>query len=65
MAKKKLKRLLGIRTTATMLNVNPETLRRWDREGILKAVRIGVRRGVGDRRYLADDIEKVMRKQNQ
>ncbi len=28
---------------AEMLGVNPETLRRWDRDGTFKAVRIGKR----------------------
>lgn len=64
MAKKKLKGLIGIRTAASLLHVHPETLRRWDKESILKSVRIGIRRGVGDRRYRVDDIERMMRKQN-
>ncbi|MBI2984867.1 MAG: hypothetical protein HYY50_04560, partial [Candidatus Kerfeldbacteria bacterium] len=40
--------LLGLRLTARLLGVHPNTLRDWDRRGILRAVRIGPRR---DRRY--------------
>ena len=47
-------KLLRIREAAGVLGVNPETLRRWDREGILKSVRVGTR---GDRRYKKEDIE--------
>ena len=52
---KKVSSLLKIREAAQRLNVNPETLRRWDRQGRLKAIRIGKR---GDRRYKEEDIEK-------
>lgn len=40
--------LLTIREAARMINVHPNTLRNWEREGKLQAVRIGTRR---DRRY--------------
>lgn len=40
-----------------MLGVSTQTLRRWDYAGKLKAVRVGTRRGVGDRRYRKKDIE--------
>lgn len=52
-----LEELLTLNQAAKILNVKPQTLRRWDRQGILKAVRIGTRRGVGDRRYRKADIE--------
>lgn len=55
MAKRPTK-LLKIREAAEMLNVNPETLRRWDRSGKLKAIIISKR---GDRRYRQEDIEKL------
>lgn len=40
MVKKKIElpQLLKIREAAQMLSVNPETLRRWDRNGKLKAI---------------------------
>lgn len=54
-------RLLKIKEVADMLGVHTATLRRWDTEGRLKAVRIGSRRGVGDRRYRLEDVQKLMR----
>jgi len=48
------KGLLKIREAALLIGVNPETLRRWDREGILKSVRVGTR---GDRRYKQKDVK--------
>jgi len=53
---KKIK-LLRIREAAEMVGVNPETLRRWDNEGRLLAVRIGKRK---DRRYKLEDIQKLI-----
>ena len=40
--------LLTIKEAAALINVHPNTLRNWEREGKLEAVRIGSRR---DRRY--------------
>ena len=40
--------LLTIAQASKMLNVHPNTLRNWEKEGKLKALRIGSRR---DRRY--------------
>lgn len=54
-------RLLRIREAAEMLSVNPETLRRWDRSGKLKAVIVSIR---GDRRYKKEDIENFIKKSN-
>lgn len=48
------KGLLKIREAALKLGVNPETLRRWDRDGKLAAVKVSKR---GDRRYRKVDIE--------
>jgi len=59
---KKLSKLIGIKEAAEILGVHPATLRRWDKEGVLKAVRIGKRRGVGDRRYRQEDIEDYIEK---
>ena len=49
--------LVSIKTAANILNVHPETLRRWDNSGKLKAVRLGSRR---DRRYSLDSIRGLM-----
>ena len=54
---KKLPNLLKIREAAEMLSVNPETLRRWDRSGKLKAIIISKR---GDRRYKEKDIKNII-----
>ena len=48
-------KLLKIREASEMLGVNPETLRRWDRDGSFKAIRIGKR---GHRMYDEAEILK-------
>ena len=62
MNKEKGSELLTLVETADKLKVSIGTLRRWDNDGHLKAVRIGTRRGVGDRRYRNEDIEDYIRK---
>jgi DNA (cytosine-5)-methyltransferase 1 len=52
-----LPKLLTIRQAAEMLNVHAETLRRWDRQGKLTAIRVNDR---GDRRYRQEDIEAYL-----
>ncbi len=49
--------LLSISSAAKLLEVSTETLRRWDRSGKFKAVRIGKRR-----KYRKIDILKIMNK---
>lgn len=56
---KKISKLLKIREAAAILNVNPQTLRRWDKSGKLKAIIISKR---GDRRYRLEDIENIIDK---
>jgi excisionase family DNA binding protein len=51
-------KLITIREAAEMLGVHQETLRRWDNEGKLKAVRVGK---VGHRKYRVDDLEKLLK----
>lgn len=53
------RRLLRISQAADRIGVTPLTLRRWDKQGILKPIRIGRRR---DRRYDPGDIEKLLKK---
>ncbi|QQG43374.1 MAG: helix-turn-helix domain-containing protein [Candidatus Daviesbacteria bacterium] len=60
--KVKLPELLTIKQVAKILNVHPTTLRRWDKKGKLKAIRVGTRRGVGERRYHREDIIKLIEK---
>ncbi len=51
--------LIKLSEACKILNVHPQTLRQWDRKGILKAVRFGQR---GDRRYRKEDILKLIGK---
>jgi len=46
-------KLIDINEAAKLIKVNPETLRRWDREGKLVAIKVNDR---GDRRYREKDI---------
>jgi len=55
---KTLPKLLTIKQASEILNVHVETLRRWDKRGKLKAIRVNER---GDRRYRPEDIEKLMK----
>lgn len=54
----KKKNLLKLSEAAELLNVHPNTLRQWDKKGILKAIRFGVRK---DRRYRKEDILKFLK----
>lgn len=54
-------KLLRLRQVAEMLDVNVMTLRRWDKDGILPAIRVGKR---GDRRYQEKDVLKLVSKKN-
>lgn len=54
-------RLIRLKKAAEMLGVHPETLRRWDRAGKLKAVVINDR---GDRRYRQSEIENLINNQD-
>lgn len=51
-------KLLTIRQAAEMLEVNPQTLRRWDRSGRLVAIKIGARE---HRRYKKEDLERLIK----
>lgn len=50
-------KLLRIREAAELLGVNPETLRRWDKDGKLLAIKVSIR---GDRRYKPEDIDRFI-----
>lgn len=52
--------LLTLREAAGILKVHPNTLRLWDKKGVLKAVRIGIKRA---RRYRKEDIEAFINNQ--
>lgn len=54
--------LLNLQDSAKLLGVKVITLRKWDREGKLKAVRVGPRR---DRKYRKSDIENFLQSSKQ
>ena len=54
--------LLTLQETAKILKVHPNTLRHWDNKGILKAIRIGIKKV---RRYRKEDIEIFINKKNE
>ena len=49
--------LLTLQEASAMLKVHPNTLRQWDKKGILPAIRIGTKRV---RRYRKQDIMKLL-----
>lgn len=53
----KIPELLTLKEACEVLKVHPNTLRQWDKKGILKAVRFGERR---DRRYKKEDLLRLM-----
>jgi len=55
MSQEPLQELLTLKQASELLQVHPNTLRAWDKKGILKAVRIGERRL---RRYKREDLVK-------
>jgi len=64
MKKDEVSELLTLEEAAKKLKVSEQTLRRWDNNGHFKAVRVGIRRGLGDRRYRVEDIENYIKQQN-
>jgi len=53
--------LLTLKEASQVLKVHPNTLRSWDKKGVLVAIRIGVKRA---RRYRKDDIEAFISHKN-
>lgn len=56
--KKEVSEVLTLQQASELLNCHPNTLRNWDRKGILKAIRFGTRK---DRRYRKSDILKLLK----
>ena len=52
---------LTLTEVCDLLKVHPNTLRNWDKNGTLKAVRIGIKR---IRRYRKTDIQKFIKDSN-
>ena len=65
MKKNEVSELLTLKEAAEKLKVSQQTLRRWDNSGHFKAVRVGTRRGLGDRRYQVEDIENYIKQKGQ
>lgn len=53
------KSIITIKEASVLLSVHPNTLRKWDNIGLLKAVRIGTRK---DRRFFKDDVLRLIKK---
>lgn len=53
---------LTLGQVASLLQVHPNTLRNWDKNGTLKAVRIGVKK---IRRYKKEDVMKLLNEENE
>jgi excisionase family DNA binding protein len=53
----KIPELLSMREACELLKVHPNTLRLWDKKGVLKAVRFGTRK---DRKYKKEDVLKLL-----
>jgi len=58
---KEMPELLTLQEACDILKCHPNTLRQWDKKGILIAVRFGERK---DRRYRKEDILKLLNQQN-
>ena len=57
MSDQSIPQLLTLSQASKLLSVHPNTLRQWDKKGILEAVRFGQRK---DRRYKKDDILRLL-----
>ena len=58
MTNNKIPQLLTISEASKLLSVHPNTLRNWDEKGILRSVRIGIRK---TRRFKKEDILKLLK----
>ncbi len=53
--------LLTSSDVAHLLNIHVNTVRRWDKQGMIKAYRIGPR---GDRRFEREEITRFLKQSN-
>lgn len=60
-AQKDINGFLTLKQASELLGLHPNTLRKWDKSGYLKAIRIGRR---GDRRYRKSDVVKILEEGN-
>jgi len=54
---KRIPQMLTLKQTCELLQCHPNTLRNWDKKGVLKSVRVGTRH---DRRYKKEDVMKLL-----
>ena len=54
---KKMESMLTTTEVSRLLNVHPNTLRRWSNKGIIRTYRIGSQ---ADRRFRKDDIDRFL-----
>jgi excisionase family DNA binding protein len=59
--KEKMPELLTLKEACEILKCHPNTLRQWDKKGILIAIRIGVKKVM---RYHKNDILKLLNNKN-
>jgi excisionase family DNA binding protein len=57
MPKSKFPNLLKLKEVTKILNVHANTLRNWERAGVISCVRIGRR---GDRRFTKESVNKIL-----
>lgn len=53
-------KIITLAEASAILGLHPNTLRKWDNKGFLKAIRFGTRK---DRRYRKSDVLKLLKKQ--
>lgn len=53
-------KLISVTRAASILGINPQTLRRWDKAKKLVSIRVGTRK---DRKYKLADIIKILEQQ--
>jgi excisionase family DNA binding protein len=57
MTNEKKDEIITLAEACDILGMHPNTLRKWDNKGFLKAIRIGTRK---DRRYRKSDVLKLL-----
>lgn len=57
MVKEKSDEIITLKEACEILHCHPNTLRQWDNNGYLKAIRFGTR---GDRRYKKSEVLKIL-----
>lgn len=61
MEQQKLPEILTLKQACEFLNCHPNTLRKWEKEGVVECIRFGKR---GDRRFRKEEILKLLKNSN-